>query len=69
MRPQVMSPRPRPCLPALALQELDDAVRRRMVKRIYIPLPDAGGRAAILGHLLKGQAARMGADDLARVVK
>jgi hypothetical protein len=33
-------------------QELDDAVRRRLVKRIYIPLPDAEGRAAILKHLL-----------------
>jgi spastin len=35
-------------------QELDDAVRRRLVKRIYIPLPDAEGRAAILTHLLQG---------------
>lgn len=35
-------------------QELDDAVRRRLVKRIYIPLPDADGRAAILTHLLQG---------------
>eukprot|EP00879_Flechtneria_rotunda_P017121 GHRR01017930.1.p1 GENE.GHRR01017930.1~~GHRR01017930.1.p1 ORF type:complete len:372 (+),score=135.93 GHRR01017930.1:1335-2450(+) len=35
-------------------QELDDAVRRRLVKRIYIPLPDAEGRAAILHHLLEG---------------
>lgn len=33
-------------------QELDDAVRRRLVKRIFIPLPDADGRAAILSHLL-----------------
>jgi spastin len=32
--------------------ELDDAVRRRLVKRIYIPLPDAAGRTAILKHLL-----------------
>jgi spastin len=35
-------------------QELDDAVRRRLIKRIYIPLPDAEGRAAILNHLLQG---------------
>jgi spastin len=35
-------------------QELDDAVRRRLVKRIYIPLPDADGRTAILTHLLQG---------------
>eukprot|EP00850_Spirogloea_muscicola_P010000 SM000057S18430 [mRNA] locus=s57:528624:533983:- [translate_table: standard] len=37
-------------------QELDDAARRRLVKRIYIPLPDAQGRQALLAHLLRGQA-------------
>jgi spastin len=36
-------------------QELDDAVRRRLVKRIYIPLPDEDGRLAILRHLLTGE--------------
>jgi spastin len=34
--------------------DLDDAVRRRLTKRIYVPLPDAEGRAAILKHLLAG---------------
>jgi hypothetical protein len=39
-------------------QELDDAVRRRLVKRIYIPLPDDEGRMAILRHLLAGKVLR-----------
>jgi len=34
--------------------DLDDAVRRRLTQRIYVPLPDAEGRAAILRHLLGG---------------
>ena len=34
--------------------ELDEAARRRFVKRIYIPLPDAEGRAELLRRLLDG---------------
>eukprot|EP01018_Ginkgo_biloba_P017946 Gb_17300 [translate_table: standard] len=37
-------------------QELDDAVLRRLVKRIYVPLPDADVRRVLLKHQLKGQA-------------
>jgi SpoVK/Ycf46/Vps4 family AAA+-type ATPase len=33
-------------------QELDDAARRRLVKRLYIPLPDQRGRTALLRTLL-----------------
>jgi len=32
--------------------ELDDAARRRFVKRLYIPLPDQPGREALLRSLL-----------------
>lgn len=32
--------------------ELDDAARRRFVKRIYIPLPDFKGRVEQFNHLL-----------------
>ena len=34
-------------------QELDDAARRRLVKRLYIPLPDQAARLHILTRLLK----------------
>lgn len=33
-------------------QELDEAARRRFVRRLYIPLPDHATRAKLLGHLL-----------------
>ncbi|ORX92862.1 AAA-domain-containing protein [Basidiobolus meristosporus CBS 931.73] len=36
-------------------QELDEAVRRRFEKRIYIPLPDSDVRRQLLDHLLRDQ--------------
>jgi SpoVK/Ycf46/Vps4 family AAA+-type ATPase len=35
-------------------QELDEAVRRRLTKRIYIPLPDAATRESLIRNLLNG---------------
>jgi len=49
-------------------QELDDAARRRLVKRIYIPLPDAEARCAIIEHLFKDQAHVLTRRDVDRLV-
>jgi len=34
-------------------QELDEAARRRLVKRLYIPLPDEAGRKVLMENLLR----------------
>jgi len=39
------------------------ARRRRLVKRVYIPMPDAAARRALLAHMLAGQPARLSAGD------
>ncbi|XP_072943799.1 fidgetin-like protein 1 [Epargyreus clarus] len=36
-------------------QEIDEAARRRLVKRLYIPLPDADARAQIIANLLQSE--------------
>lgn len=36
-------------------QELDDAARRRFVKRLYIPLPEHLGRRQIIQNLMRKQ--------------
>uniref|UniRef100_A0A7N0UYW2 microtubule-severing ATPase n=1 Tax=Kalanchoe fedtschenkoi TaxID=63787 RepID=A0A7N0UYW2_KALFE len=50
-------------------QELDDAVLRRLVKRIYVPLPDENVRRLLLRTKLKGQAYSLPGGDLERLVK
>ncbi|XXG43178.1 hypothetical protein AAC387_Pa01g3279 [Persea americana] len=50
-------------------QELDDAVLRRLVKRIYVPLPDENVRRLLLKNQLKGQSFKLPDHDLERLVK
>lgn len=50
-------------------QELDEAARRRLVKRLYIPLPDAAARCTIIGTLLGAQAHSLTDADIQEICK
>ena len=45
-------------------EELDEAARRRFVKRIYVPLPDSEGRRTLLTTLLRDSSHTLGAEDI-----
>ena len=49
-------------------QELDDAARRRFVKRIYIPLPDVAGRQQLLETLLASSNHQVTGTDLEELI-
>ena len=48
-------------------QELDDAARRRLVKRLYIPLPDSKARASILARLLSRERHNVSGEEMRSV--
>ena len=50
-------------------QELDEAARRRFVKRLYIPLPDEEARLALVKHLLKKNVHSLQEEDIALIVQ
>ncbi|CAM9348968.1 fidgetin-like protein 1 isoform X2 [Lampetra fluviatilis] len=50
-------------------QEIDEAARRRLAKRLYVPLPDAAARRCLLERLLAPQSWQLSAEELAAVVE
>lgn len=48
-------------------QELDEAARRRLVKRLYIPLPDLVARVCLTKRLLEKQVNELSEDDIEKV--
>ncbi|XP_072533008.1 fidgetin-like protein 1 [Salminus brasiliensis] len=49
-------------------QEIDEAARRRLAKRLYIPLPEAAARQQIVTNLMTREKSQLGAEELERVV-
>lgn len=47
--------------------ELDEAARRRFVKRLYVPLPDASARQEIIKKLLKSHQHNLSDSDLQKI--
>ncbi|CAI7993268.1 Fidgetin-like protein 1, partial [Geodia barretti] len=45
-------------------QDIDEAARRRLVKRLYIPLPDGSARKQIVSNLLREQAYSLTPEEL-----
>jgi SpoVK/Ycf46/Vps4 family AAA+-type ATPase len=48
--------------------DLDEAILRRLVKRIYVPLPDPAGREAMICQLLKSERVSLTSPQLQQVV-
>lgn len=50
-------------------QELDEAIVRRLEKRIYVPLPGPTSREGLIRHLLSSQKSSLSSKDLKHIVK
>lgn len=50
-------------------QEIDEAARRRLVKRLYIPLPEGEARRQIITNLLKDQRYSLSEEDFGKLVE
>ena len=50
-------------------QDLDDAALRRLVKRVYVPLPEAKTRYKIIEKLLSKQSSPLGDEDMATLAR
>ena len=50
-------------------QELDDAARRRFVKKLYIPLPEFNGRKQIIVNLMHKQGHNLTEEDICHIAE
>lgn len=50
-------------------QEIDEAARRRLAKRLYIPLPEAAARRQMVAGLLSRERSRLSEEEVALVVQ
>lgn len=50
-------------------QELDEAARRRLVKRLYVPLPELEARKQIINNLLASVRHNLEEEDVARIAE
>lgn len=50
-------------------QEIDEAARRRLAKRLYIPLPEAAARKQMVTRLLSRERSRLSEEEVALVVQ
>ncbi|KAK2896490.1 hypothetical protein Q8A67_010978 [Cirrhinus molitorella] len=50
-------------------QEIDEAARRRLAKRLYIPLPEAEARRQIVTNLMSREKSQLRVDEMEKVVQ